>query len=78
MKRQFLIAKHKDLITATELDGSGSQATFAPVLRFQSISELSHHFSTIGAPADALQLVREMFAANGMATLEFKSGFENS
>ncbi len=72
MERRFLIAKHGNIITATELDGSGSQATFSPILRFTSLPELIDHFSGLGAPAETLQTVGSSFRENGVASLEFQ------
>jgi hypothetical protein len=76
MVRHFLIAKHGNIITATELDGSGSQATFAPVLRFTSLPELTGHFSGLGVTAEALQALKDTFQATGLAKLEFAAGTE--
>ena len=74
MRRRFLIAKQRTVITATELDGTGSQATYAPILRFTSLPELVSHFAGLGAPEDALATVETMFQAAGVATLEFQAG----
>jgi hypothetical protein len=71
MERHFLIAKHGNVITATELNGSGSQATFAPVLRFASVPELIGHFTGLGVAAETLQAMGDTFQATGMASLEF-------
>ena len=71
MQRRFLIAKHGDVITATELNGTGSQATFAPVLRFASLPELMGHFTGLGVAPETLQTMGDTFQATGMASLEF-------
>ena len=71
MDRHFLVTKHGNIITATELDGSGSQATFAPVLRFSCVSELNGHFTGLGVSAEQLQAVGDTFKAKGTAILEF-------
>jgi hypothetical protein len=71
MERRFLIAKHGNVITATELNGSGSQATFAPVLRFASVPELIGHFAGLGVAAEKLQTMGDTFQATGIASLEF-------
>ena len=70
MHRRFIITRKSDFITAAELARGGSEETFAPVLRFRSISELTNHFSSIGASAEALPVVQETVASHGVATLE--------
>lgn len=75
MHRRFLITKQDDLITATELERTGSGEPLLPALRFRSLSELACHFSSIGASADALKMAEETVALHGEATLELPVRF---
>ena len=71
MAKRFLIHKHPHVITATEIQMKGSTGVVDTVLRFQSLDELVAHFTSLGAPLEALSAVRQSVDATGMASLEF-------
>ena len=71
MTRRFLIHRHPELITATEIQMKGSTGVVDSVLRFRSLDELVSHFRSLGASAEDLDAARQNVDKSGMATLVF-------
>jgi len=69
MTRRFLIHRHPELITATEIQMKGSTGVVDSVLRFGTLDELVGHFQSLGASVAALDAARQSLDNIGMATL---------
>ena len=71
--RRFLIHKHPHVLTATEIQMKGSTGVVDSVLRFGSVDDLMGHFTSLGAPNNALEAARRSVETTRIASLEFSS-----
>jgi hypothetical protein len=71
MMKRFMIRKHPHVITATRIQKKDAATIFDPPLRFRSLTELIHHFATLGVPSYALEAAQESIDFTGKATLTF-------
>jgi hypothetical protein len=71
MTRRFLIKKHPQVITATEVRIVKSQGVLDPIYRFQSVQELTVYFASLGASAAAIEAMQSSIESAGIASLVF-------
>jgi hypothetical protein len=71
MMKRFMIHRHPNCITATQVQDKGATRVFDPMLRFRSLKDLVAHFTALGVPACALGAAQVRIDLTGKATLVF-------